>query len=356
MKCIPRASLFPALILAAALSKGALAQNVLVVDDDPGPGVDHTSLADALAAAVHGEILLIRSGIYELSVSPPTTVTGKALTLIGEDPIDISGSLEIRNVPAGTTFAVRNLDGNDMDFAVNGVDNPGRIWIEACGLGTADGGPFVTDSVNFDSTSAILQRCSLIGARAEFNGALMTAFGTSFQGYNFGEPGALLNDSFGFASGSSFEGAHPGFDLHLTGSSSAILFDSVADFTSAGVSLTRGVARGFSADGTVTEGGTLNLQVTGVPGDLAFALVSLGTSSLYVPSLNGALTVGAISFAPVFLGAVGASGSLQASAPVPMLPAPVEGRVYYAQLLVLSGSGQPLLGGGSMIAILDGGL
>jgi hypothetical protein len=45
-------------------ANAARAQNVIVVDAAGGPGSDYTSLVAAVAAAIDGDILLLRSGIY----------------------------------------------------------------------------------------------------------------------------------------------------------------------------------------------------------------------------------------------------------------------------------------------------
>ena len=53
-----------ALVLFAGSSSLAVAQTVYVVDGAAGPGFTHTTIGAAVAAAVDGDFVLVRTGIY----------------------------------------------------------------------------------------------------------------------------------------------------------------------------------------------------------------------------------------------------------------------------------------------------
>ncbi|MCI0585813.1 MAG: hypothetical protein L0323_03110 [Planctomycetes bacterium] len=59
-----------------------LLQQVWVVDDDGGPGVNFTDLPPAIAAAADGDTLLVRAGSYT-----PFTLSGKGLRILGESSV-----------------------------------------------------------------------------------------------------------------------------------------------------------------------------------------------------------------------------------------------------------------------------
>ena len=53
-----------AFLLATSLAAPLGAQNVLVVDDDGGPGILHTDIQSAIAASAAGDVVLILDGAY----------------------------------------------------------------------------------------------------------------------------------------------------------------------------------------------------------------------------------------------------------------------------------------------------
>jgi hypothetical protein len=62
---------------AALLTGPLLAQTTLVVDDDPGPGVDYSNVQDALGAASPGDTIDVRPGLYPgFFLNVPVTVIG----------------------------------------------------------------------------------------------------------------------------------------------------------------------------------------------------------------------------------------------------------------------------------------
>ncbi|MFT7663225.1 MAG: hypothetical protein ACI87A_001449, partial [Planctomycetota bacterium] len=92
----------PSINLASTTStKGAgepqkvMASEVLVVDMNPGPGVDYTSLQDAVDTAGDGDVLLIKTGIY-----PSPVITAKSLSLIA----DVGASVTVLSNGGGYRF------------------------------------------------------------------------------------------------------------------------------------------------------------------------------------------------------------------------------------------------------------
>jgi len=350
-------SFFPGLLL--LLAPPVLAQNVLVVDDDGGPGVDHTTLTAALAAAVSGDVLVVRDGAYALASNPPTLVTGKALTIAAQGSVDVEGSLEARLVPAGGTFTVRGLRSAADALSFRGFDSPGRFWLEACDLGTAVPGPFQpTAPCRFAScASLLLERSHGFGAGLQLDSTPFHAFRSSLTAEDFGEAGVALIDSVGFAARSTFLGAHPAFDVQLSGSSLASLLDCVAPNVTAGVTIVPGSASFYEiVEGVAVEGTPITLRVQGPPGTFALCAGSRTSEALWVPAWSGTLALGPLAFGPVALGTIPASGLLERTVTVPSLPTGVEAEVVYTQLITVAAGEGVRLGGASALVVLDDGL
>lgn len=102
-----------ALVVAAVAAVPAFGADVIVVDDDPGPGVDFTSLPQAVAVAPEGAILLLRPGVYA-----PTLVDGKALTILA-DPQGgarpVLRQLTVKGLLGEQAFVLRGVD-IDLDL------------------------------------------------------------------------------------------------------------------------------------------------------------------------------------------------------------------------------------------------
>lgn len=101
--------------------------DVLVVDDDGGPGVDFTQIAAAAAAAEDGDILCVREGSYSNFF-----IDGKGLTLIGEPGAVLNGDCIIRNLVAGQDFTISSLENLSIWFA----DCDGRVVLDQVTTGT----------------------------------------------------------------------------------------------------------------------------------------------------------------------------------------------------------------------------
>ncbi len=105
---------------------------VWVVDDDPGPGVDFTSLNNASLSAQSGDVLLVKDGLYG-----GLSIQGKSLTVVaesGETP-EISlgttiGGLQPDQVVVLSGLALVAPNGPDRGLLLEG--NEGRVILRDC--------------------------------------------------------------------------------------------------------------------------------------------------------------------------------------------------------------------------------
>ncbi len=95
--------------LAAPLVLAALADaSTWIVDAAGGPGSNFTDLPPAIAAALPGDVLIVRAGSY-------SAVTGldKALTIVGQGVVTLASSLtydfQVQNLPAGPPLSITNI-------------------------------------------------------------------------------------------------------------------------------------------------------------------------------------------------------------------------------------------------------
>ncbi|MEM7199829.1 MAG: hypothetical protein AAF628_06160 [Planctomycetota bacterium] len=91
------------LLLLCALA--APAQTTWIVDRAGGPGAHFSDLPPALAAAVHGDTVVLRPGSY----TPGATDQG--ITVQGGDGVFLGhDTMRVQNVPAGEIFTMRDVD------------------------------------------------------------------------------------------------------------------------------------------------------------------------------------------------------------------------------------------------------
>lgn len=96
-----------------SILSSSAAANTWVVDDNPGPGVDFTTIAAATAIAAPGDLIIVRAGTY----------TGFTLSVgavvLGESGASVSGAIHVTAVPDGPRASVANLA-------------TGAIFVESC--------------------------------------------------------------------------------------------------------------------------------------------------------------------------------------------------------------------------------
>jgi len=146
----------PALLALALplLPATAMAADVFVVDVSGGPGTDFTSISAALSNAQNGDILLVRSGVYEGFASD-----GKAVTVVADEGANalVSGNVTITQVPAQSVFTLRGFEfAATADLTL--TDNAGLVRLEDLELSNyqvAPGGTIDTTNVRIQSTAAV---------------------------------------------------------------------------------------------------------------------------------------------------------------------------------------------------------
>jgi len=134
--------------------------DVIVVDPHGGPGA--VLLESALAAAVDGDILVLRAGNYETGHKLPYDIVGKSLTLVGESvgsQIRLPG-LRVSGTAAGQPVIVRGLHlrrttaplAGDMPASLAVLECADVVWIEDCHI---EGRDEVDPGFGVDASSAV---------------------------------------------------------------------------------------------------------------------------------------------------------------------------------------------------------
>ena len=348
---------FASLLLASPLA----ANEVLVVAETAGPGVDHTSIDAALIFAADGDIVLVRPGAYSIATTPSVPVDGKAVMLVADGAVTVDGAIAVQNLDATRTFSMRGFT-SAQGLALTATACSGVVWVEDCDLGNAFSFPDVILSVFSSASNVNLLRTTYLAGATTSLDSQLNVYDCDFAGESLGHPGSydiplFLNGGSLFASGSSFASSFEGIilDLVVINDPTLFLLEPIADDLPP-ATLLPGPARSYHADATVREGQPLSLTVDGEPGDFVFVFASKTPLSSTLPIYSGALMM-APSNAPLFLGALPPSGTLQTSVTMPQLPPGVEGSVFYSQAVFFEEvGGTPILGPASMVVLLDGSL
>ena len=393
-----------ALVVLALASPVAAQAAVWVVDDDLGPGADFADIADAVAAAQAGDVVLIRPGTY--GAAEPL-VLSKGLTLVasaGKGAVTC-GRAVVTGLPAGEELVVRGISFStslDNDI-VSLTANEGGVWFEECSFVCKALFPGPNTGVAVEGSSVVLLRCSLTGAlnSAEGGDGLTVAQDASAYLYDcdvrggdgdlgkWGGNGASVLGSL-FASGTSFsggDGAHSvyvsflgcfksgqgGNGLYIQGQAHELQCSFQGGSGGAG-SICWGasppglpvfyapggillevpglVPRAMSASSPVAEGGTVGVSLAGAAGDLVFLAFTTGQDAQFVPGLHGALLV-AQPLTIVPAGVLAPDGTLDLALPIGALPPGLEGLSLLGQSLVLSPAGPGFLGAGASVLVTD---
>lgn len=386
----------PFLALSLMLAAPATA-DVLVVDDDLGPGVDFQHPVSAIAAASDGDVVLVKAGTYApLFGTPPTVpeIDGKSLSLVadaGASVVFAQMPVTIRNLSAGQSVTVRGIRMAQSLMSVESCDGP--VWIEDVvfepPIFTNVNGDPAVDAVGVASLA--LLRCELVGSPGSLgvlrNGAGLRAFDSTVSAYDCafvggnahdpvdgdtGEDGARLNGGSLFASGCSFEGGdgHLGFPggagLRLaTGFPTARLLDSDFQGGAPGglpIQVDTGTtvplapfARSFVVPSTVREGELASLAFAGEPNDLVIFSYSAAPGHTFSSTLNGPFLLDLPPNATLVSGTIGPDGTLEVPLSVNELGPGIEGIVVHGQPVFFRGA-TFALGGASATVLLDAAL
>ncbi|MEO0649479.1 MAG: hypothetical protein AAFZ65_02225 [Planctomycetota bacterium] len=308
------------------------------MDASGGPGADFTALADALAGASDGDVLLFAPGAYVGSGGspflPPLVVSGKGRTLFADGVVE-PGSFEIADLAPTQLFALRGIS-SFGHTAWSAEDSAGTLWVEQ----TQPSGP----DPSVDSLELALDSCASVARnRCAFQGA---------NSPNPGFEGVDLDGGFGFFSGSSLEP-----NLLLEGAApTAILLDTVGtiDQSAGTVSTIGGTSRSFAATAVAREGQTVTVTWTGAPGDSAILNIGTRTDTTFYPAFSG---TGLAELPLVSLQAVGslpASVELSLDFVAPQLQPGVESVLLFSQgRFFVPSTGEIRVGDGSMTLLLD---
>lgn len=123
------------ILLALCLASPLAAQHaVLVVAPVPGPGVDFTSIQEAVDAAAPADTILVRAGAYA-----PFMISGKSLAVTAEagSTVLIDGFVVVQDLAAGGLVTLSGLtvqaDG-PLVPALAAAGNAGSVWLQDCVL------------------------------------------------------------------------------------------------------------------------------------------------------------------------------------------------------------------------------
>lgn len=97
--------------MTALLAASAAASSTYVVDDNPGPGVDFTSISAAVAFATPGDVLLVRAGNYG------AFTLDKELTILGAFGVAIAQGSRIENVASPDGVRMAELQFTTLEIA-----------------------------------------------------------------------------------------------------------------------------------------------------------------------------------------------------------------------------------------------
>jgi hypothetical protein len=156
---------------ALGLCPALLPTQVWVVDDQPGPGVDFTSLQAAADAASPGDLLLIKTGTY-LGL----TLNGKGLDLVAESDaqVQLLGGIQLQAIPADQRVLLRGLQVTPAEgLALQAQGSAGQLWFEdsefhsGAPIQLLGFTPEIPAGGRFtDCPSIVIERCSFEGSAA----------------------------------------------------------------------------------------------------------------------------------------------------------------------------------------------
>jgi len=176
-----RALLAPAFaIVTLALPCATVRADVIVVDDDGGPGVDHTSFSDALAAAQSGDTLLMKDGVYGGGFAL-FAVSAMSLEIVADAGADVRlrAPLRVQDLEPQHVVRIRGLTVEQVGFIVEfgpplNVQNcAGSVWVEdSTIIGPLN--PLKSDGTPvsvFNSAAVTFSRCQILAGNTSGSGA-----------------------------------------------------------------------------------------------------------------------------------------------------------------------------------------
>lgn len=194
-------------LLVCALAAPVAAASTYVVDDDGGPGVDFNSIGAAVAAAVPGDVVLVRPGWYApftVTIGISVRADGSPVTLGGPGP-----GAQIAGVPAGQRVVLSGFTVYDSIVATN---CSGRVLIEHVrGVGAVTTARVLVDHC-VDARIAASQDVHVVAIASRVEITNSTLRGR--RGVDGCFPGDGCDPSAGSPGGTALE-ASAGADVHL---------------------------------------------------------------------------------------------------------------------------------------------
>ena len=146
-------------LLLAALSP-LFRADVLVVSPFPGPGVDASSIQEAIDLAANGDTILVQNGNYEDFVLAFKAVSiladGSNVNVISAtSPVGAVPSINVRFVPVGQEVVIRGLK---TSFGMRIENCSGPVWID----GVAVQGGAATGLCSGNAPGAVISRCTAV--------------------------------------------------------------------------------------------------------------------------------------------------------------------------------------------------
>ncbi|MBI1381797.1 MAG: hypothetical protein GC161_12005 [Planctomycetaceae bacterium] len=232
--------------------------DVLIVDDDGGPGIDHTDLGSAIAAAQPGDTILTLSGTYAAYDTTPGQLwfeIKRGITVVAQegDDVKLVTPVHVIGPASGETVHLRGLTIDTTGWSspeglrslvhVGLVGDARRLVVEDCvlrpatlSLASVPSSGWGTDAILLYGSECVLRNVSVVaGASTVFHPLAPGGAGEEMPlravnsivhvydseilsapvGSTAGEPAVQLQGSQLFVSGSRIEGANgnPGFSF-----------------------------------------------------------------------------------------------------------------------------------------------
>lgn len=375
---------------------------VLVVDDDGGPGVDHTALSAAVAAAHDGDLVLVRDGVYG-----GATIVGKGIALVADAAAEVflTAPLVVRELPLGKRVVVSGLE-VEAEIALRVQDCDGAVFLESSRFVGSSGYPLPYErgaAIRF-SRDVTFSHCEIRSTSPAWANPGLDAAVSDVHLYECelvgapgilgleGGAGCLLQGGSLFASGTSFVGGRGGDGLSTgggcvaggdggdglwtgpaSGDPSVVLLDCEltpgqggapsggtcspgtnglpAHRNSGSVRRIAGHARRLEVD-RVPRGAALTFELVGESGDFCELVAARTIRTGFDPDVHGVWIPDPQTARTIAHAALDGTGRLELETPRPELPARAEFVMLFVQAVHVDPLGRAFLGSPHLIVLL----
>jgi len=170
--------LLSAVALVGLSAASAPRGDVLIVDQNDGPGTDYTYLYGALEAAALGDTLLLRSN--EVPFTTPDGFSfrvNKTLTIAAEEgaTVKLGNYIRVEFLAPGDRVVLRGLTFVDQPFSLDFTavvlrQNEGSVWIEDCDFPALGTGNFTILESRWGAGLTATDSVDVVIARSTFRG------------------------------------------------------------------------------------------------------------------------------------------------------------------------------------------